>query len=80
MSSLSRLVDRLSFEPPLSKVVLPLANAAHGPNGGISFFRLLLNAKFDMLDSDIPKRLPQHAVASALGIEPTRRRLPQRER
>ena len=24
-----------------------------------------------MLDADIPKRLPQHPVASALGIEPT---------
>ena len=33
------------------------------------FFRSLLNAKSDMLDPDIPKRLPQHAVASALGIE-----------
>ena len=35
------------------------------------FFRSLLNAKTDMLDPDIPKRLPQHPVASALGIEPT---------
>ena len=35
------------------------------------FFRSLLNAKSDMLDHDIPKRLPQHPVASALGIEPT---------
>ena len=78
MGSLSRLVDRLSFEPPLSNVVLPLTHAAHDPNGGISFIRLLLNAKFDMLDLDIPKRLPQHPVASALGIKPTRRRLPQR--
>ena len=24
-----------------------------------------------MLDPDIPKRLPQHSVASALGIQPT---------
>ena len=24
-----------------------------------------------MLDADIPKRLPQHPVVSALGIEPT---------
>ena len=34
-------------------------------------FRSLLNSKSDMLDADIPKRLPQHPVASALGIEPT---------
>ena len=37
----------------------------------VRFFRLLLNSKSDMLDADIPKRLPQHPVASALGIEPT---------
>ena len=35
------------------------------------FFRSLLNSKSDMFDPDIPKRLPQHPVASALGIEPT---------
>ena len=35
------------------------------------FFRSLLNVKSDMLDPDIPKRLTQHPVASALGIEPT---------
>ena len=35
------------------------------------FFRSLLNAKLDMLDPDIPKRLPQQPVASAFGIEPT---------
>ena len=35
------------------------------------FFRSLLNAKSDMVDPDIPKRLPQHPVASALRIEPT---------
>ena len=35
------------------------------------FFRSLLNPKSDMLDADIPKRPPQHPVASALGIEPT---------
>ena len=35
------------------------------------FFRSLLNSKSDMLDADIPKRLPQHPVASPLGIEPT---------
>ena len=35
------------------------------------FFRSLLNSKSDMLDADIPKRLPQHPVASAHGIEPT---------
>ena len=37
----------------------------------VRFFRLLLNSKSDMIDADIPKRLPQHPVASALGIEPT---------
>ena len=37
----------------------------------VRFSRSLLNAKSDMLDPDIPKRLPQHPVASALGIEPT---------
>ena len=34
-------------------------------------FRSLLNSKSDMLNPDIPKRLPQQPVASALGIEPT---------
>ena len=38
----------------------------------VRFFRSLLNSKSDMLDTDIPKRLPQHPVASALGIEPTK--------
>ena len=37
----------------------------------VRFFRSLLNSKSDMIDADIPKRLPQHPVASALGIEPT---------
>ena len=37
----------------------------------LRFFRSLLKAKSDMLDLDIPKRLPQHPVTSALGIEPT---------
>ena len=37
----------------------------------VRFFRSLLNSKSDMLDPDIPKRLPQYPVASALGIEPT---------
>ena len=37
----------------------------------VRFFRSLLNAKSDMLDPDIPKRLPQHSVARAPGIEPT---------
>ena len=35
------------------------------------FFRSLLNSKSDMLNPDIPKRLPQQPVASTLGIEPT---------
>ena len=37
----------------------------------VRFFRSLLNSRSNMLDLDIPKRLPQHSVASALGIEPT---------
>ena len=37
----------------------------------VRFFRSLLNSKSDMLDPDIPKRLPQQPVASALGIKPT---------
>ena len=37
----------------------------------VRFFRSLLNSKSDMIDADIPKRLPQHPVASAFGIEPT---------
>ena len=37
----------------------------------VRFFRSLLDAKSDMRDPDIPKRLPQHPVASALGVEPT---------
>ena len=37
----------------------------------VRLFRSLLKFKSDMLDPDIPKRLPQHPVASALGIEPT---------
>ena len=41
------------------------------PRGLVRFFRSLLNAKSNMLDPDIPKRLPQHPVASALGIELT---------
>ena len=40
--------------------------------GWVRFFRSLLNAKSDVLDPDIPKRLPQHPVASALGIEFTK--------
>ena len=36
----------------------------------VRFFRSVLNANSDMLDPDIPKRLPQQPVASALGIEP----------
>ena len=35
------------------------------------FFRSLLNSKSDMLYPDIPKRLPQHPVASSFGVEPT---------
>ena len=35
----------------------------------VRFFRSLLNSKSD-IDPDIPKRLPQHPVASALKVEP----------
>ena len=41
----------------------------------VQFFRSLLNAKSDMLDPDISKRLPQHPVASALGIDPTEKEI-----
>ena len=37
----------------------------------VRFFRSLLNSTSDMLDPDIPKKLPQQPLASALGIEPT---------
>ena len=41
----------------------------------VRFFRSLLNSKSDMLDPDIPKRLPQQPVASALGIGPTEKEI-----
>ena len=41
----------------------------------VRFFRPLPNAKSDMLDPDIPKRLPQHPAASALEIEPTEKEI-----
>ena len=37
----------------------------------VRFFHSLLNSKSGMLDADIPIMLPQHPVASVLGIEPT---------
>ena len=37
----------------------------------VRIFRSLLNSKSDMLDADIPKRLPQHPVASATEEEIT---------
>ena len=37
----------------------------------VRFFRSLLNAKSNKIDPDIRKRLPQHPVASAFGIERT---------
>ena len=46
----------------------------------VRFFRSLLNAKSDMLDFDILKRLPQQTEARALRINPRRRRLSQRLR
>ena len=42
----------------------------------VRFFRSLLTSKSDMLDPDIPKRLPQQPVARALGIEPTEKEIP----
>ena len=36
----------------------------------VRFFRSLLNVKYDILDPDIPKRLRQQPVASAIGVEP----------
>ena len=44
----------------------------------VRFLRSLLNSKSDMIDADILKRLPQHPVASASGLSPRRKRLPQR--
>ena len=41
----------------------------------VRFFRLLLNAKSDMLGPDIPKKLPQHPVASVLRIKPTEEKI-----
>ena len=38
----------------------------------VRFFRSQLNAKSDMLDPDIPMRLSQQPVPSALGVEPTK--------
>ena len=42
----------------------------------VRFFRSLLNAKSDMLDLDIPKRLLEHSVASSLGMEPREEEIP----
>ena len=44
----------------------------------VRFFRSLLNSKSDMLDSDIPKRLPHNQSRVPSGSSPRRRRLPQR--
>ena len=52
-------VSRLPTEPP------------GRPTGDCCATKGLLNAKSEMLDPDLPKRLTQHPVASALGIEPT---------
>ena len=41
----------------------------------VRFLRSLVNSKSDMLGDDIPKRLMQHPVASALGIEPTEEKI-----
>ena len=38
-------------------------------------FRSLLNAKYDMLDPDIPKRLPQQPIACAFGTELTEKEI-----
>ena len=49
--------------------------ATKGVSARVRFFRSLLNAKSDMLNPVIPKRLPQHPVASALRIEPTKQEI-----
>ena len=41
------------------------------PERWVRIFGSLLSSKSDILDPDIPKRLPQQPVASALGFEPT---------
>ena len=41
----------------------------------VRLVRSLLNSKPDMLYPDIPKRLPQQPVASALGMEPTEKEI-----
>ena len=41
----------------------------------VRFFRSLLNSKSDILDPDIPKRLPQHPVVSAFGIKSTEKEI-----
>ena len=38
---------------------------------GVQLYSSLLDVKSDMLDPDIPKKLLQQSVASALGIKPT---------
>ncbi|CAM9581945.1 unnamed protein product [Ascophyllum nodosum] len=48
-----------------------LRDKGHIRKRWVRFFRSLLKAKSDMLDPDIPKRLAQHPVASALGSQPT---------
>ena len=48
-----------------------LRNKSHIRDRWVRFFRSLLNTKFDLLDPDISKRLPQQPVASTLRIEPT---------
>ena len=46
-----------------------LRDKGHSRERWVRFFRSLLNSKSD-IDPDIPKRLPQHPVASALKVEP----------
>ena len=48
-----------------------LHDKGHFRGRWVRFFRSLLNSKSDMLDRDIPKRLPRQPVASALGINAT---------
>ena len=48
-----------------------LRDKGHFRGRWVRFFCSLLNSKSDMLDPDIPKRLPQQPVASALGINAT---------
>ena len=50
---LSRLVGKSTFEPSLSKNVLPLTTAAYGPNGAISLTQTFSRLYFMFVTVDI---------------------------